>query len=91
MTTGCAIVFTMEHVAKNSAISFVTIKNHTQWWKFAYENTCQLQRIIDAKMTNWKEYSNKDEEWFFNLRGYIWMRGRMYICKHNYNGVAESV
>ena len=72
MTTGCAIVFIMEHAGQNSAISFATIQNHTQWWRFAAENTRRLQRIIDAKMTDWKPYSNNDEEWCFNLRGYIW-------------------
>ena len=81
MTTGCALalLMTSDHVEGRS---FVTIKNHSQWYDFAQRSTAEVQRLVQMKCAEWTEYFFSGERWYFNLQGYIWLRNEMYILQH---------
>ena len=82
MTTGCAIAFIMDATLVRGT-SFTCIKNQSSWWQFAEQNTQEVQMIIDKKMNEWNPYYDEEGTlWWFNLRGYLSIRGQMYICSH---------
>ena len=85
MTTGCAlaVVITCDKI---QARSFITIKNGSQWLDFAASNTEALQSLINKAAEQWKTYEwlndrGTPEFWKFNIRGYVMLRGELWVTK----------
>lgn len=84
MTSGCALAIVVWG-SRIASQCFPVVKNQFQWWDFSTENSRALQRLTEKKAEDWAGYEwpalNDSVEpvtvWYFNLRGFVWMRGSM--------------
>ena len=71
-----ALLLTIDKV---DAMCFPVVKNSGRHWAFAESHSRVLRNIVSQLADQWIKYLTiTDESWFFNLRGYAFVRGRMY-------------